>query len=159
MSKLPPNKQDTTIKPSREKVIETILEPPERHAGGRPSKYSDEMNKKSQEYLEGKIQTEDIPYIEELAIELKVHRETILNWSNENSEFFDTIKALEDFQKFKLQKESLRGKYNATAAIFQLKANHGMIETEKKILAGDKDEPITVEIKDYGGGEITDEII
>lgn len=94
-----------------------------------------------------------IPFIEELALKLKKHRETILNWRNklndqgkpEHPEFIDTIKRVESFQRLALLKRTL-GRFNPTGAIFQLKTNHGFMEADKHILAGDKNEPLQITI-------------
>lgn len=92
-----------------------------------------------------------VPYIEELAFRLSVHRETVMEWAKDNQEghehkeFSDTIKRIQDLQRLRLQ-ERVMGRYNPTGAIFLLKTNHKFIETEKQILAGDKDEPLQIEV-------------
>ncbi len=120
---------------------------------GRPSSYSEELLAHAQEYLERyeKMKAKH-PYIEELALEMRVNDDTINEWAkarNEDGslkypEFSATIKDIKTLQKFRLLQKSL---YQfPTGAIFQLKANHNMMESEKKILAGDKNDPIQVEI-------------
>lgn len=77
------------------------------------------------------------PYQSELASDwMDISEDTLQRYENKWPEFAERIKRLEAKQKTHLlRKEN-------SMAIFQLKANHGMIETEKRILAGDKDSPI-----------------
>lgn len=94
-----------------------------------------------------------IPFIEELADVLDYPSRTLENWYNrkdkggqdEHPDFIASYDKLMNIQKLRLKQRTL-GRYNPTGAIFQLKANHGMIETEKKILTGDSNEPLLIEI-------------
>jgi hypothetical protein len=123
--------------------------------GGRPCLYcqnKDKYQKIADEYIAWSlVEQKDkrrIPYTEELALKLGHHRESIMNWANneaEHPQFFDTIKILQTIQALRLQQRTL-GRYNPTGAIFLLKANHNFMESEKKILAGDRTEPLTIEI-------------
>lgn len=119
---------------------------------GQPTKYSEAKLLHTQEYVERykQLKTKQ-PYIEELALELGVDDTTICNWAeatNEDGsrkypEFFAAIKMLKTLQKFRLLEKTL---YQfPTGAIFQLKANHNMIESEKRILQGEKSaDPIKI---------------
>ena len=93
-----------------------------------------------------------IPFIEELAMILDRDDETIQLWAEkekdgvlEHPELHESIKQLMNIQKLRLKQRTL-GRYNPTGAIFQLKANHGMIETEKKIVSGDGNTPLLIEL-------------
>lgn len=134
--------------------------------GGRPCEYckdKDEIDRKTKEYLdecESKTKPK-IPFIQELAMILDCgDKYTITDWADkrikdsqgkqtetlEHPEFSLAIKKLRNMQETRLLQRTL-GRYNPTGAIFQLKTNHRYIETEKQILAGDKDSaPIQVEI-------------
>ena len=91
-----------------------------------------------------------MPYIEDLVDEdfLDVLYDTFLNWVDEKNEhakqkhgrLIQTYKKLFSRQRGMLLKRTLS--QNATGAIFQLKVNHGYIETEKRILAGDQNNPV-----------------
>lgn len=94
-----------------------------------------------------------IPFLEELAIRLMHHSETILEWGKDevhHKEFSESIRLLKTYQSLRLQQRVL-GRFNPSGAISLLKWHHGMIETEKRILAGDRDEPMQLQI------EITDD--
>lgn len=100
---------------------------------GRPSDYSEDKLTLTKKYIDDCIAEEDIPFVEQLAVKLDTSKQTVYSWADKHPEFLDAIKRIETIQLFLLQKGSLIGKYNPTSAIFQMKANHGMIETEKKI--------------------------
>lgn len=95
-----------------------------------------------------------IPFIEELADILDVDDETIDRWAArklpeseefEHPEFHQTFGRLKNIQKLRLLQRTL-GRYNPTGAIFQLKVNHGAVETEKKIITGDSNAPLLIEL-------------
>ncbi len=125
------------------------------YKGGRPTKYNDEVLEHAKEYLARFTKmTGKHPYIEELALEMDLDDETVMLWAKAKNEegglkypeYSATIKRIKSLQKLRLLEKSM---YQFPAgAIFQLKANHNMMESEKKILAGDKDEPLQIEIID-----------
>lgn len=128
-------------------------------AGGRPSKLTQDVLDKTLAYFERKKSRKEAPYVEELAVyELDVSTETIRNWCKKvenkddykrlrpaqkklHSEFFGTIKKLSDMQLFHYKVRGLKDGRNSVA-IFLMKANHGMIETNKTQLSGPNDGPI-----------------
>ena len=90
-----------------------------------------------------------MPFIEEIALKLKAHRETVMEWAKnkeDHPEYSNLIYTAQMLQSLRLQQRVL-GRYNPTGAISLLKWHHGMIETEKRILAGDKDEPVKLEVQ------------
>lgn len=128
--------------------------------GGRPCEYcenKEKYQKIADEYIERCESTGEgkaaIPFIEELALRMKKYREIILDWEKkmlpdgtpEHPEFVLTLKRIDSLQRLRLMQRTL-GRYNPTGAIFQLKSNHGFMESEKKVIAGDKNEPLQVEI-------------
>lgn len=127
------------------------------HAGGRPSKYQDSMIQKTMDYIDscGREATE-LPTMEGLALVLGVDTDSLNNWADAKDEtgelvhpeFFGTIKELKDKQKNQLMNDGLYGgkEINTPMAIFLLKANHGMMETEKQILAGEQESPIRIDV-------------
>lgn len=133
---------------------------------GRPCQYCENKEKYqslTEEYLKKSRQKTGekvaIPFIEELADVLDKDDETITIWANkrikdkegkdteefEHPEFAQVIKRILSLQKLRLLQRTL-GRFNPTGAIFQLKVNHGLIETEKRVLAGAVNEPLLVEI-------------
>lgn len=108
-----------------------------------------------QAYCEGELpdhKSLEIPYIEELCLKLKIHTDTLNDWckgdctQGDHSDIVRTIKGIMMMQKLRLLQRTNGN--NPTGAIFQLKANHKMIEIEKKILAGDDKEPLEIHIVD-----------
>lgn len=108
----------------------------QKHPGGRPTKYSEEILEKAREYLQKCVDNSAIPFIEQLAFQLDINDETVLEWEKKYEEFSATIKRVRQLQKFMLLSGSLNETYNVTASIFQLKANHGLIETSRSELTG-----------------------
>lgn len=105
---------------------------------GRPTKYNnDRVNQVSSYLSDCKENRKTIPTIEGLAEYMFVNVDTINEWRDRHPEFSVAIKAILEKQKNKLMIDGLYGgkEVNATMAIFLLKANHGMMETEKKVLA------------------------
>lgn len=116
---------------------------------GRPTKYDPSMITIANQYVDScSREATELPTREGLALRLGVDDEQISIWSKKYPDFSATIKGLDEKQKAQLMNDGLYGgkDVNATMAIFLLKVNHGMIETEKKILAGESNNPVRVEI-------------
>lgn len=110
--------------------------------------YNKNYLKRAEKYLQDKINStkDPIPWIEELAEELGVSDTTIDNWRKAHEDFNDVYLRLHRRQKFMLQKMGMSRKVATPMTIFLLKANHGMIETEKRIseVSGRDGGPITI---------------
>ena len=117
---------------------------------GRPTKYEPKMVDIAKEYIQscGREATE-LPTIEGLALRLGVDDERIAEYSAKYPEFHATVKELKGKQKDQLINDGMYGgkEVNSTMAIFLLKANHGLIETERRMLVGE------------GGGDLTIKVI
>lgn len=104
---------------------------------GRPTKYNEELQKKADQYVDETSH----PYIEELALKLDINDDTINRWTKVSKKtkkpkkplFYATIKKLKMKQLLALKKKSIDKDYATAGAIFQMKANHGMIETTRNI--------------------------
>lgn len=124
---------------------------------GRPLKYPDEdqLVIKAQEYLDqcGREQT-SLPTIEGLSIYLDLDDDNVNEYRKRYPKFHATIKKLKHMQKRQLIDDGMYGgkEVNSTMAIFLLKVNHGMIETEKKILAGNDGQPLSINLISGGYG-------
>jgi len=99
---------------------------------GRPTKYNEETVKKTQKYFDSCRASGSMPFIEELALELDVNDDTIVEWSKNNEEFSAAVSKVKLLQKLSLKKGALSKQLQPTTAIFLLKVNHGMNEEEKK---------------------------
>ena len=129
---------------------------------GRPTKYSSKVQKDAEAYLEScqdeyeewhKTRGEksdtyerylkvDLPSVEGLALELKVHRDTLYEWASKHDEFSDTLERLNQLQKKILTNKALAGHYNPVIAKLMLTVNHDMIE-KKEVDVTSKGEQIT----------------
>lgn len=132
---------------------------------GRPCEYckdKEEIQKITEAYFKRCYESkpQQIPFIEELALLLDHDDETITLWAKkkrkdiendneenslEHPEFSALYRKLKTLQKLFLSKRIL-GRYNPSGAISLLKWHHGLIETEKQILAGEKNEPLEIVI-------------
>lgn len=115
----------------------------EKRPEGRPTKYNDGMLQRAKSYLKTCTVQNKLPLIEELARILEIDDETISEWCNVNPEFSATIKRLRLLQKEKIILRGFGAK-NPTFSIFMLKANHGMMETEKQVLVQDRDVKVSI---------------
>ena len=116
---------------------------------GRPTDYNENVIPKLVEYILScsREQTE-LPTIEGFAEKLDVDPDTIDNWCKAHLEFFGAIKKLKAKQKNQLINDGLYGgkEVNQAMAIFLLKANHGLIETERKEIGGIDGGKLIIEI-------------
>lgn len=106
---------------------------------GRPTKYKKEFCKEVDKYIETcSVEQMEIATREGFAIYLGFLADKITFWCKKHKEFRKAVKKIDDIQKKGLINLGLFGgkEVNGSMAIFLLKANHGMIETEKKMLVG-----------------------
>ena len=104
-----------------------------KNPNGRPTKYKGEKTVlETKDYVDEQVVTGKMPTIAGLAYELGLDKDTINEWSKEHESFSGAIKRLKAFQEDYLIKGGLSGVRNTAMSIFLLKANHGMVETEKR---------------------------
>ena len=103
--------------------------------GGRPTKYTEDMPERADEYLatcvdsfEGKIKKVNLPTEEGFAHFLGVGVSTIFAWANKYPAFQESLAYIKGEQKKKLISEGLADNYNSTIAKLMLSSNHGMRE-------------------------------
>ncbi len=119
------------------------------HAGGRPTDYDPDIDyvALAEDYLQtcGREQTK-LPKLLEFYSELDISAETADTWKDKYPQFLEACKKVSDAQQNELIDDGLFGgkEVNPGMAIFLLKANHGMIETEKKIHSGPNGESLHV---------------
>jgi hypothetical protein len=105
----------------------------------RPSSYNQKVISKIDEYLGtvGRLQTK-LPTRYGFAKFIGVNGDTLVEWEKKDKEFSAAIKKIDNEQKEQLMDDGLYGgkECNVGMAIFLLKANHGMIETERRELVG-----------------------
>lgn len=127
-----------------------------KHPGGRPTSYSPSFVAVIEEYLQtvGREQTK-LPKRVDIARLLGVHRETLNEWEKEHKEFSDAIKKIDEAQEGQLMDDGMYGgkEVNSAMAIFLLKANHGMIETNRQEITGKDGERIAFTFVKYGDND------
>ncbi len=99
---------------------------------GRPTKYDSQILAKARKYVKTCQNSNEMPFIEELALKLDVSDDTIVEWMKSHDEFSATVKRLKMLQKLHLKKGALEKRLHPSLAVFLLKANHGMTEDEKE---------------------------
>ena len=129
-------------------------------AAGRPTEYQDNYVQKAEEYIAscGREQM-TLPTREGLADALDCDDETLIEWSKSHPKFSATLKKLDGKQKRQLIDDGMYGgkEVNSTMAIFLLKVNHGMIETEKKMLVGGDGQELRIKIINDDGDRFTNQ--
>ncbi len=138
----------------------------------RPTIYSEEYIKKSQEYLKtcvdeieeyhktrgeksdsyDRIVRVRIPTIEGLALYIGISRSTLYLWRDEQKEFSDIIDELQEMQADRLLNNGLSGDYNPTIAKVLL-TKHGYREGIEQ--TGKDGEKLTVQLINYDNGDNT----
>src|SRR3990167_3862381 len=114
---------------------------------GRPSKFSLEIIKQAQEYINECAENDATPFVEELALRLGVWDGTLWRWSEKHKKFRRVYHRLLNFQKLDLKKKALSGIYLSKVATLLLSAEHGVIPTYKRELTGAGGQPIVIQTK------------
>lgn len=126
---------------------------------GRPTKYTpeiiEEISTYLREYETGEIN--NLPTRYKFAQRIGVNDDTLVEWENKTDkegnlvypDFSAAIKRIDKAQKQQLMDHGMYGgkEVNSTMAIFLLKANHGLIETNRQELTGKDGEKLVI-IKD-----------
>ena len=102
-------------------------------AGGRPSKYSEELLEKARDYADNFEEYGDlIPTVAGLACELKVSRETIYDWASheDKKEFSDIVCDIMSSQERKLVNGGIGNTFNAMITKLML-SKHGYSEKQE----------------------------
>jgi hypothetical protein len=114
-------------------------------AGGRPSKYSDELCRKARLYVNGGYAEagDVVPQIAGLACELGISRDTVYDWAAdpEKQEFSDIVTQCLGAQERKLFNGSLSGELNPTISKLML-TKHGYSERIQQEVSGADGGPI-----------------
>jgi len=115
---------------------------------GRPTLYHNGVLSECEEYIAINSSAPSLPTIEGLSLHLGVSDDTMADWCEKHPEFRAAYKRVFKLQKNQLMVDGMYGgkEVNSAMAIFLLKANHGMIETERKLLGNDSDEPLRVRL-------------
>ena len=112
---------------------------------GRPTLYSNEVLKKTQEYIENHEEHGHvIPSIAGLSLILGVGRRTIYDWASKKAhkEFSHTLEILNASQECTLLNKGLTGKFNSAITKLAL-GNHGYSDKQQANLDEDEPEPMT----------------
>ena len=105
-------------------------------AGGRPTKYTDEMPQRAMDYVSDHEKYGDmVPSRPGLSAHLGVCMATLDNWAAEHAEFLDSLRAMKAKQEQVLINRGLNGDFNASITKLML-ANHGYSDRQQLEHAG-----------------------
>ena len=98
------------------------------------------------------IECETLPIADEWAVINGISASTVDKWiaSNAHPRFTSAYEQCMKIQKIKLQKNGIRGIYNAELTKFLLKNNHGMTDKTEQKIEGEAKADITVKIHEVG---------
>lgn len=109
---------------------------------GRPTEYTEDLPDKLRAYAKDCLSKHLIPWLEEFCHKNEISERTLRDWSKTHDEMRDAHDYLMMIQKMILKQLCISK--GGAGPIFLLKANHGMIETERIQHAGDEVEPLTL---------------
>jgi hypothetical protein len=117
---------------------------------GRPTKYTEEILAKAEEYLNGGYKESDdlFPSHVGLALYLELAKSTVYDWASdpEKKPFSDIFERCLNMQEKALINNSLLGEYNSTIAKVML-TKHGYSDKQQTELTGANGEAIQTESK------------
>jgi len=123
-------------------------------AGGRPTKYNDEILAKARAYVDGGYADcgDVIPQMAGLAIELDITRDTVYDWADDPNkpEFSYIVSKCLRAQERRLLNGSLSGTLNSTIAKLIL-TKHGYSERIQQEHMGEDGGPISVLLGEIKG--------
>lgn len=93
---------------------------------GRPTKLTDELRERAEEYLESDVLHSAVG----LAVHLGISKKTLYNWAENDKSFLHTLSMINTKQELELIKNGLVGNYNPTITKLML-SNHGYSDTSK----------------------------
>ena len=110
-----------------------------KHAGGRPTKYTEEIIEKAKAYITGyETHSDVIPSIAGLASVLDVHRSLLYVWEKEYPEFLDILEAIKREQQKVLLNKGLSGDFNSQITKLVL-GKHGYHDKQDVGVSGSMD--------------------
>ena len=116
---------------------------------GRPTKYKPEYVQVVKDYIDtctaGNMK---LPKRVDLAIQFNVHEDTLIEWGKRDKEFHGALVQVDMNQRAQLMDVGIYGGKEINPRIVELilKVNHKFIETDRTIVAGDKDVPLLINI-------------
>ena len=153
---------ETPVEPQIERnekgqIVKAIAQDTNKNGtAGRPCVYCQDKEAKQkivEDYI--KLHTESVkftvPWIEELALLLDVDDGTLVNWVNktddndkrEHPELLASYSKLKSLQKLRLKQRAI-GRFNPHGAFYLLNADHKVVQTDRKIVTGENNEPLKI---------------
>lgn len=110
--------------------------------GGRPSKYTEDMQFQADAYVGGGYKEDGAVYPDagRLARNLGVARSTLYEWGKDHPQFSDILQNLQEEQHYQLTNRGLMGEFNANICKLML-GKHGYVdksETKAEVVLAQK---------------------
>lgn len=121
---------------------------------GRPTKYKKRFIKEAEKYLQECKNARKVPFLEEFSGRIGLSEDSVKRWTEANEDFCGAVDRIMDHQRLVLKTLGLK---SPAVLIFLLKANHGMIETEKIQHEVKGDEPVSIIFTDPATWERAEE--
>jgi len=109
---------------------------------GRPTEYTEDLPDKLRAYAKDCLSKQRIPWLEEFCHRNEVSERTLRDWNKTYDEMRDAHDYLMMIQKMILKQLCISK--GGAGPIFLLKANHGLVETEKIQHTGPDEEGLTI---------------
>jgi len=110
-------------------------------AGGRPTIWSEEVEAKAWEYIQGGWQSQGdaVPMVVGLCLYIDRSQTVIYEWAkHEDKQFQDIVKAIGESQQVELFNKSLKGEYNASMAKLMLTKHGYSDKVDSDVTSGGK---------------------
>ena len=152
MKKIAEEKKEI-VRDAKGRIVKGVAQDTNKNGtAGRPCEFckdAERLLKISRDYFTKCKEPKLIPFIEEWALELDINDSTLVDWADkknkknelEHPEFYTIYIKVKNLQKLRLKQKAL-GRFNPHGPLTLLRFDHGAMETEKRILVGDKDNPI-----------------
>lgn len=111
---------------------------------GRPTDYTDDLPEKLRSYANQCLSKRQVPWLEEFCQRNDVSDRRLREWCKNYEELSDARDYMMMIQKMILKQIAITRGGNVSGAIFLLKANHGLIETEKIQHTSPQEEPLNI---------------
>lgn len=111
---------------------------------GRPTEYTDDLPEKLRTYANDCLNRHQVPWLEEFCHKNDISERTLREWCKVHDDMEEAKEYLMTIQKMILKQLCITKGAHVAGAIFLLKANHGLIETDRVQHASSDVEPLNI---------------
>lgn len=137
---------------AKKKAVNTAT----RYVFGRPTKYSEDVPDKVNEYFEKCLVEDRLPTLEGFAVYLNVGLTTLRDWRDKYDDFSRVYEFILNAQADLLLSGGVKGIYNASVTNRILGANHGYVDRKDVTSAGKEMKSFNFQINEPSDGHKLD---